>query len=297
LPKIILRSIIIYRKSVGSIAVILAGLVTLTGCSAGGDDAPDPEETMATVSLDGYQDVTAKLDFEHASPALPLDQYSMNSSEYVHRVLHAIAVSTDACMTEQGYPAVAQTVDWAPYPAEDRTYGVWSISYATKYGLDSAPQSGPPAVDTVNLGVDFNKAYPLCMDEAKGQLMDQLTFSQEPNVDSRIRGRAIDLVVASEEGKSALTAWQSCMEQAGLVLDPEDGRPSAQYAAQGKEAEITATVTEAQCGADSGATQTLYDLQAQYEQAFMDQQAAQLQDFSVKRNKAIDVFDNVIAGR
>jgi hypothetical protein len=87
------------------------------------------------------------------------------------------------------------------------------------------------------------------------------------------------------------------MEEAGLVLDPDDGRPSEQYSAQGKESEIAAAITEARCAQTTGAVQTLYDLQAKYEAAYREDQAAQIQAFSEKRRKVERFFDDVIAGR
>ena len=244
-----------------------------------------------------YADVSATLDFEHALAALPMDQYSLQSPAYVTKVLHAIAVRTDECLTDEGQQPVADKVDWTPPLAqEDRTYGLWSTNYASQFGVALAAGTEPVVLDTLSFGVEFNKAYAGCTESAKNSLMDQLLFAQAPNIDWRIRNEAQKLTAASDQGKRAKATWQDCMEGKGLVLDPDDGRPSAQYSAQGKEAEITAALTEAQCAVDTGAAQQLYDLQAQYEAAFIDAQSAQVQAFDAERAEVERDLDAAIAG-
>lgn len=280
--------------------------VLLTGCTAeqGVDSAASvddgtssPGDELGDVSIAEYSDVTAQLDFAHAAPTLPLDQYYLGSTGFSYRALHAIAAVTDTCMVDRGYPAVAETVDWTPSnAAEDRTYGLWSVENASQYGVSLAPGKTPPTVETLSYGIDFNNAYAACLDTAKETLMDELLFSQDPNIDSQIRGRARELTRASDEGKAAFADWQACMEGEGIVLDPEDGRPSSQYADQGKESEIKTAVVEAQCAASTAAIQTLYDLQARYEAAFLDKQEAQVQEFVKEREAVIAIFEAAIAG-
>lgn len=301
------------RASVG-IAVLLAAVVSgcagLGGTASEGEDADggiaadrsgsSSDQSSASdgeVSIDGYSDLVADLDFTVGIAVLPLDRYYLGSPEYVVKVLHAIAVTTDECLVEAGLPAIASTVDWSPFtPYEDRRYGVWSVENASRYGLDLSPEAGPPAVDTLQYGVEFNAVYTECSDEAKESLLDQLEFSQQPNVDRQIRGRAQELAAAHPDGAAAFEAWQACMEDRGIVLEPSDGRPSAQYSEQGKEAEIQATVVEAECARNSGAIQQLYNLQARYEAVLLDAQEAQFNEFLSQREAAVEVFDAAIAG-
>lgn len=284
-------------RTVAALLSIVAA-VGLAACSSEPSPPATTSDDLPAVDIDGYQGTAARLDFEHAIPSLPLDELSLSSPAYVSKVLHALAVRADDCMTEQGYDAVAERLDWSPYVMEeDRTYGLWSVPYASRFGVGLATGTGPRTLDTLPLGVEFNKAYPVCMEKAKTSMTDQLTFSQGPNVDWRIRTEAQGRARASDAGQKARADWEACMEQAGLVLDPDDGRPSAQYAAQGKESEIDAAVTEAECASSTGAVQTLYDTQARYEAAYMDEQAAQIQAFAEERKEVETFFDDVIAGR
>jgi hypothetical protein len=278
-----------------TVSALAAGL--LAGCATEAPTA-DTEDALPEVSIENYDDVTATLDFEHAVATLPLDQYDIDSPEYVIRVLHAIAVRTDECMVDAGFPATAGSSDWTPYQQEeDRGYGLWSVAYASQFGTDLANVAGAPDLDTLSMGVEYNKQYVLCKESANESLMDELLFSQEMNIDAKIRRQSQELTLASADGKQARLDWSACMEARGLVLDPIDGRPSAQYGQQGKEAEIQASVIEAECAASSGAVQKIFDIQARYEAAFMDTQAAQLKAFAGQRDKAIAVFEDAIAGR
>lgn len=280
--------------------VSIGAVIGLTACSADAvTDGPSAtSDDLPAVDIAAFDATSARLDFDHAIPTLPLDDLSLSSPIFVSKVLHALAVAADSCMTDRGYEAVADRIDWSPYLLEeDRTYGLWSIPYASRSGFDLAADTGPRTLDTLPLGIEFNKAYPVCMEEAKSSMADELTFAQGPDIDWRIRTEAQSRASASDAGEAAHADWETCMEEAGLVLDPDDGRPSEQYSAQGKESEIGAAVTEARCAQTTGAVQVLYDLQAKYEAAYMDDQAAQIQAFSDERRKVERFFDDVIAGR
>jgi len=284
------------RRRVPATAFMLLALV-LTGCSADAAPAPIEAEPLPEVSIEDYGDVTAKLDYDHAVAETPASALSLSSPDYVVRVLHAIATIADTCMVEKGFEATANDKDWSPFiPEEDRTYGIWSVAYASKYGVSLSPEAGPATVDVISMGVEQSKAYDTCATEAKESLMDQLVFSQDANIDAQIRSRAYELTLASDEAKDAKLDWQTCMEERGIVLDPADGRPVQQYQEQGKEAEIGAIVIEAECARSTGAVQTLYDIQARYEAALIDSQSAQVASFVEKRDAAIKVFDKAISG-
>lgn len=285
------------QRAIAALFSVLA-VTGLAACSSEPAPVSPSSDDLPAVDIGPFQGTVARLDFDRAVPSLPLDDLSLSSPAYVSKVFHAMAVKADSCMVKRGFEATAERVDWSPYPAEeDRTYGLWSVPYASRFGVDLATGAGPRTLDTLPLGVEFNKAYQECMEEGKTSMLDQLTFSQAPNVDWRMRTEAQSRTMASDTGKSARADWEACMEGDGLVLDPDDGRPSSQYHDQGKESEIDAAVTEAECASSTGAVQALYDTQARYEAAYMEQQAAQIQAFSEKRKEVETFFDDVIAGR
>lgn len=285
-----------HRIAATGLAILLT-LGATAGCAAS-TETEDGGPDLPAVSIAAYGDVSAQLDYELAVATTPVSQFSLNSPEYVIRVLHAIAVRTDECMIDEGYTATAPQQDWSPFvPNEDRTYGIWSVSYASKYGVSLAPGAGAPSIDIISMGVEQSKAYEVCSDAAKESLIEELTWSQEMNIDAKIKKRAYELTAADESGQQARADWQACMEEQGIVLDSADGRPVQQYQEQGKEAEIGAIVVEATCAQSTGAIQTLYDLQARYEAALIDSQTAQIKEFRDRRDEVIAAFEDAIAGR
>lgn len=276
------------------VVVVVLGATLLTACSAPEPTDPTTEE-LPTVSIDAYSEVSAQLDYSLATVVLPLDQYVVSAPDYVATMLQAIAVTTDRCMVDKGYPAVADTVDWQASPrGEDRRYGIWSEELALQYGLDTAPHSSPPKVDVLDRGVAFNQQYATCTESATAGLAEQIDFSQRPNIDHRIRDAAQRAALAHPDGERAIEQWQRCMEDSGVVLDPATGYPAQEYRSQGKEAEIRATMIEAGCARLTGAVQTLYDLQARYEAAFIDSQAAALQEFAAQRADTLATLRSAI---
>lgn len=282
------------RRIAGLIAI---ATLALAGCSASAVPSGAGATPLGDVSIDGYDNVTAQLDYDHAIVVTPVSQFSLSNSDYMIRLLHAIAVRADSCMEKAGFPATAGQHDWSPFLAEeDRSYGLWSVAYASKYGVDLAAEAGPEPVDVIDMGVEQGKKYAECSDVARESLDEELLWSQGMNIDSEIRGKAYDLVVASDAGKAAKADWAACMEAQGIVLDPTTGWPVQQYEQQGKEAEIAASVVEAECARSTGAVQTLYDLQARYEAALIDAQSARVKEFKTRRAEVIGVFEDAIAG-
>ncbi|GAA4679163.1 hypothetical protein [Frondihabitans cladoniiphilus] len=286
------------RQALGISTLALAALA-ISGCSAG-DPEPEPSGfALPKVSITSQEDVVAKLDFAHGIANTPLDRISLDEPAFSMKQFHAVAVRTDECMVERGLEPVASKTNWSPYlDFEDRRWGGWSVDYASEYGVDAPPNAGPQFFDTLPLGVEYNKAFAQCDESAKDSLKTVFAFTEgAPQIDYRIRTGSSNLAENAPAGRKALASWHACEEKAGIVLDPQDGYPSAQYKAQGKEAEIHAAVVQAQCAVDTGAVQTLYDLQAKYEAAYLDQQATAVQAF-VKKRKAVEKhLDAVIAGR
>lgn len=282
-----------------SIAALL--VVGLAGCVAGDPAAPIPssDAPLPEVSIEGYDGVGATLDFAHAAVSLPLDPDYAGSPSFVMMVLHAIAVRTDECMGERGFPAIAGDADWEPYPAEDRMFGLWSVDYASRYGVELAVEGRAPAIKIEHLGDAYNEAYPACREKAKQSLTGPLTILDSQAItglDVQIRWSAATLVRASAEGMAALADWRMCIEVRGVTVDP-DGRPSEQYKAQGREALIGVTVIEAECAASTGAIQRLYDLLARYEAAYTDVMANELQELKEQRDAIRAELENAIAGK
>jgi len=277
-------------------ALALLGLLAcaLTACATPSDSTqPTP---LPTVSIEKYPDTVVEVDYAHGNGSLPADALDNNNPDNTIRALHAIAVSTDTCMVKRGFGAISGTVDWKPFvDVEDRVLGRWSTQYASSFGASPAPESGPPEVDLVSHGVDFNKAYATCQDSAKATLRPHLEFLQARNLISGIQSRAYELATKNAQGIAAIAAWKQCSEDAGIVLDPNDGLPVEEYKRQGKEAEIKTYVTHAECARSTQAIQAIYNLRARYELALMDSEQEQIATFKKRQDEVKKALDKAIA--
>jgi hypothetical protein len=281
----------------GASLALIAGL-TLALASCVPEPTADADDQLGSVSIDGYADVSATLDYATGTVALPMDPYSLQTPDVTTRVVRAIAEARDECLVERGFSAVAAEMDWTPGPPmENRRYGVWSVENASRYGFDLPPEVEQAvwAPDTTSLGVEFNKVYGECDSATRESLAEGLAFLSEPNIDWRIRDEAALRTLEHPDGKAAMTAWRSCMEQQGVVLDQDGSFPSEQYSRQGKESEIRVAVIQAECGASTRAVQTLFDLQARFEAAYLDTHAAAVAEFAKKREEVLASLDGATA--
>jgi hypothetical protein len=285
-------------------AILLSTAAAMIGCAADPTphgDSPTQSQTaspLPEVSIAGYGHVTARLDFAHAAVSLPLDAYYGWTPEYVRDVLHLQAQETDHCLVEQGLPAVADSVPWQPMPEEDRLYGIWGVEYAKRHGTELAPEGRLPIIDAASMGEAFDRSYHGCIEETRSIFDEQLSYfdGQWPHaLDIRIRKRASERVLASTAGQDARRTWSECIQDRGVTLEAADGRPSTEYAVQGREALIRVTTVEAECAVSSGAVQALFDLHAQYEAAYIDLYSDELTSLKKERDGMIDAMRAIVA--
>lgn len=280
-------------------AAIAGFVITLAiaACAPTVDDGPRTPE-LPDVSIEGLGHLTATLDYDRGTAALPSDAYDTTAPEYVARVLHAIAVRADGCMVEQGYVAIVSETDWAAYSGqEDRTLGRWSPALASLYGADRAPEAVMPQPALVGRGPEFSNAYHACSDQAKESLAEEIAFSQGQNVALDVKFQALELSRRSATGAEAIEAWRACSEDAGIVLDPIDGMPAEEYKSRGKEVEIGVYTAHAECARSSGAMQAIYDQRVRYETALIAEREAEFAAFAKAREQTVGALDEVIAGR
>ena len=287
------------------VEIIVALSLALTGCAAVPTAqpaaAPEPaneEQPLPIVSIEGYADVTATLDYAHAGVSLPMDKYLADSASYISTVLQAINALTDQCMTAKGYPANSDDLN-RPCVQEDRLFGLWSTEYAAKYGTDLALEGKPGEIDLTTYDSDYAIDYSACKDATRQSLSEPLALLDGKAIiglDVRIRHTATELVLTSNAGQTARRDWESCMTNQGIVLEDRDGWPAASYSDHGQSEVIRVTVIEAECARTTGAVQRLYNLQARYESAFIDAEQSELNALSDERTAIRAVLETAIAG-
>lgn len=264
-------------RSASVILLAIVGMAALSGCSP---TSPQTEDDWGEVSIADYSHVTARLNYETGTVEMPLDAVRAVTPEVANKSRRAIWAVTDACMAEHGHPRVSADVSWpAIAPDEDRLYGRWSTALASRFGAVPSPDTLEGfRIDTVARGVAYNSQLTPCWDGMQEVLAPELTFIESStNVDYQVYRQAARATLDSPEGKAALQKRTTCMENEGVVVDPETSMPSSDYGTgeRADETMVRVAVVAAQCSEQTGAIQQLYDLTARYQAAYIDQREAQ----------------------
>ncbi|MFZ4843666.1 hypothetical protein [Mycetocola saprophilus] len=277
-------------------ALAAALVVSLAGCSAA--ESPDTKAPQASdkISIDEFSQVAAKLDFSTELAALPLDQYRTQSPEYLAAVHRSMESVTNSCLKKQGLAPVKDAQEQTQnLPAPDRTFGIWGVGEAEAFGFAVNPARSKPQVNTLDRGTAYNEALGQCMEETRTQLSETLEFSQAPDIEYKISQAVHEHVVESKAGKQALTDRYTCLKDAGLVTDSETLWISEQYFSLPPADQIPVAVSTARCSVESGAIQTLFDLTARYQSAYMAIYEAPLAELQKQQSEYRSKLERVIA--
>lgn len=271
-------------------AVGIAAALVLVGCAASPDPAVDEEFTPLDVSgidLADYSGLVVRLDVETGTVALPIDAIDRKSDALLALRQEARRALVDSCLREQGLRELA----W-PEPSasdEDRTFGLWSVSLASRYGLEL-----PSTVDeSVPLAATPEQSN--CLATAKAQLSASDEALDAVALDTLIGITAYSSTIDSEEGRSAIAESQRCMVDRGLSLDPASGFPRTDASSGDSEANIRIATEWATCNIETGAVQVLFDLLARYQAALIDENEAAAVELARQRQALIDEFESIIA--
>jgi hypothetical protein len=291
------------RKRNGSgLSRLLAGVLfaaMVTGCTQGNtsDNPADKDGKLPEISIDEFSGTHAKLNPETGTVSLPLDEYTVNDDYGFQITLsHAKAVAANACMVKKGYENPYAKIDWdSVVLPENRVYGPWDVATAQTYGFQLDPTRGTPRLDTLALGVEGNKVFEACYEEVMPQFEEAATFYETPTISDTIRANAYGLALESEKGQAAIQSRSKCLEDQGIILT-DDGGPSEDYSGQSKETQIRVATINAKCGVDTNAVQTLFDVHAQYEAAFIKRYEAQLNEIKSKKQELAAELRKAIQG-
>ncbi len=269
-------------------------MINLVACTAG---KTQPEADMPSfedkISIDGYNNVAAQLDYESGTVRLPLDPYIVQSTEMGTKWSHAFDVLVETCVVDQGLPYTANQVDWNNLtPDDDRLFGRWSVKLAEQYGFNSAPGAGGSSMLPEQTNPASQKASETCYDQARKLLEPIGEFSDSQQIDVRISSLAYMQVEQSVDGKAAIDRRTQCLESQGYVVGG-DAYLDEKYNTQGEAQQLSAATTFAKCQLSSGAIDELYNLLARYQAAYIDKYEAQLvalQKETQKHKSELDRF-------
>jgi hypothetical protein len=270
--------------ALGVCAIVIA-VATLSGCAA----APN---------LNDYASVRAKLDPAAGTIQLPLDQYAMSARES-DVVQHANALLVKGCMAKSGleYPRATENWDTKAVP-QDRRYGLWSMDMAQKFGYDLPEDSRSKAIDKIEatLPDSWWTAWNQCIDQKVKQLplMGELENAGHLSpVDSGIVEAHNELVASSTYSK-VWSSWSDCITKAGLLPEKDKGVMAPQLP-KSVESQARAAVIDVGCKQKINAIQTLADIEAKYQMAYIDQNESALVAYRSKADTVLVHARQIIA--
>lgn len=267
------------------VAVLVGICLLLAGCGSG-SGAPTP-----------VAGATALLDTESGEIVMPLDPYVYAATnERVALFSRVLNIAIGACMVEQGYifSAAAVPEDPASLPG-DRPFGVWNLERVRVYGsgvADSAVATATEA-DREAGGPNWEQAqndcfYSIAVEIERDDGTTDVQFPEEisflpTNADygeslgRRLSDEAAMLARGDERWEQAAVSWNSCMEGKGLEPPKSvDDFNLTEGLAMGSEEDLRVSLIIAACDQESGRTQTLGNIEAEYQAALMERHEAAL---------------------
>ena len=253
------------RNFARAAAAILLGL-TLSSCSFG-------------PTLEKDESARAIFDTENDRVILPLDAYNTaGKGEYFTK---ALELARKKCFAEHGQHYEMFVPTEGSGRNLGRTYGIWNVEHAQKYGLheredsNTLDLSSPAASDP---GKDVRtECYQRAVDEMKQ--IGEIPFGS--STFTRLETDARNAAGDRQLKKSLDDEWKRCVKDKGLTPDSEvtvKEEKNIRQSTVASEEEIRIATIQAQCNQDVGRSQKLYDLEAQYQKPLVAKNQAALEN-------------------
>lgn len=266
-----------FRQFASSAALVVVASVALGGCTSHepgvGDDSPS---TAPPVSA------RAVLDWDTSTIHFPLDAYGMNDEE-VGTVLAAQQILIARCATgrdvvsEATLKAAREALGFRS-PTKWR-YGFWNSSFIAAHGW--VPQGNFPPLDG---GLGNNSKLWSCANEDSVLAIDPVTPSMiTSNLTTVVQlmayaAEANAKTVVDPRKVSLIDELNGCLTSQGyqIYTDGEIGGGVSFDDSWTSEQELQAAVAEAQCNDELNLTQQVGDIEATYQQQYIDAHQAEL---------------------
>lgn len=270
------------RRRWGTVIAVAASAALLTSCSA-----PD---------IASYENIRARLDVDTATIRFPLDDYSLSGTDAL-RLEHANEILLSRCLAQRGFDDPRATLDVKDLVvAPDRRYGIWTTAQAETRGY-ALPTS--PADDAIT---EQERAQPQAWWDASTQciasteqlpVVEPLAHTDEMRVVDDGIVRASDEAKADEHWKAARQKWVDCI--AADDLTPQSSTSLVPtLPADDDEAQRKIALIDVRCKTSTGVVQTMADIEARYQQAYIDEHADELNSVRARVHEIQEKVNTII---
>lgn len=231
-------------------------------------------------TLEKDESARAIFDTENDRVILPLDAYNTaGKGEYFTK---ALELARKKCFAEHGQHYEMFVPTEGSGRNLGRTYGIWNVEHAQKYGLHEREDSNTLDLSSPAASSDPGKdvrteCYQRAVDEMKQ--IGEIPFGS--STFTRLETDARNAAGDRQLKKSLDDEWKRCVKDKGLTPDSEVTVKEEKNIPQSttpSEEEIRIAVIQAQCNQDVGRSQKLYDLEAQYQKPLVAKNQAALEN-------------------
>jgi len=293
------------RQPTGAALLLICG-VALAGCSTAGQTSEQQAPEFADLTV-----ITgaAKLDPVMESITLPVDQYGMTVLES-HVIDYAGLLLQKECMAEQGVDFLVvkpfNSFDDPPGgnfeggATPNHTWGLWSVDTASKWGYEDPPNELREALLAAN-GAPMAATDGAVADKCFKNVVDTsgIGVAELLGDDTTITYRAQFHTFPEDtpEGKKAYGDWVSCLEKKGLSPARDNPFIPAGALEMSKEDQISTALTDAKCKQETNMIQRLADIEAAYQEVFIDKNEAALVAWRKEIQAMVDDAEETIRAR
>lgn len=231
-------------------------------------------------TLEKDESARAIFDVENDRVILPLDAYNTDGKDEYYT--KALELARKKCFDEHGqhYKMFVRTEGSGRNFG--RTYGIWNVEYAQKYGLHEPNESNTLDLSSPAPSSDPGKDVSTeCYQRASDEMakIGEIPFGSATyrRVETDARNAAGD----QQLKKSLDDEWKRCVKDKGLTPDSEmtvKEEKNIPHSTTPSEEEIRIATIQAQCNQDVGRSQKLYDLEAQYQKPLVAKNQAALEN-------------------
>lgn len=271
----------------------------LVSCSSAGDQEASKQANPSGASVSGidrsaYSNIHAVLDEETQTVETPLSKY-INTAEERTQIATANFFDFKECVQSKGYQIVHHYYQVESRP--EAPFGVWSQTYAEKYGYSIDKILGRVYVDE---GVETEDPATL---QAHSDCEAELMSSEIPvllkGLNASLQGTGTDILGESynkaqsllfqdSDVQAAIDEWTQCLADQGIAMDDEYELPIP-VIPEDTEAQFKQALLDVECKEKVRLTQRFYDAQAQYEQALIEKNQSAFNSLAEVKAKNLEL--------
>ena len=276
-----------FQKTISSL--LMTGCLFLVACGSTSTQNERADSGVASnemnigvdvpvINREEYANIHAVPDDSKQIVETPLDRY-VHSEDEVTQIVAANFFPFKKCVNDAGYETSHHFYETEYRP--DVPFGVWSRSYAEKYGYainrakgkvyldqgDSSEDPGRDKIQTECLAKTAGDEIPVLMRGVSARPVGDLVILSE------VSGQIQVLMNEDEDIKAAVQEWIQCLNDQGIPMDSQYEQ-HIPVIPDDKEANIKQALVDVQCKQDVRLMERYFDAQAQYEQALIEKNQA-----------------------